>query len=248
VLEPRRPWRTPTTSTQRLGALAAVAVLILSLTSCGGDPEPVPTVSPPSGGPTTTVVLPSPSSTTVVLPSPSSTTVVLPSPSSTTVVLPNPSSTTIVLTPAPNEVQWTFVVVRHANRADDGAHAPLTEAGEMRARRLADLIFSYAGVATYATRFRTAQETARPTAVLWKVPVTTYDVALAPADLISQIKRQHPKGAILIVGHGDTVPGIVTELCRCRIGPIPASDYANKYEVTQRSDGSVLGIDHKAGY
>jgi hypothetical protein len=176
--------------------------------------------------------------------------VVLPSPSSTTVVLPSPSSTTIVLSssPAPNEAQWHFVVVRHANRAEDGADPPLTEAGELRARRLADLIFTYAGVATYATRFRTAQETARPTAVLWNVPVTTYDVALTPADLVSRIKGQHPKGAILIVGQGDTVPGIVTELCRCRIDPIPESDYANKYEITQRPDGSVLGFDHKAGY
>jgi hypothetical protein len=176
--------------------------------------------------------------------------VVLPRPSSTTVVLPRPSSTTIVRSssPAPNAAQWTFVVVRHANRADDGADPPLTDAGEIRARRLADLIFSYAGVATYATKFRTAQDTARPTAVLWKVPITTYDIALPPADLISQIKRQHPKGAILIVGQGDTLPGIVTELCHCQIDPIPESDYANKYEVTQRSDGSVLGMDHKAGY
>jgi hypothetical protein len=176
--------------------------------------------------------------------------VVLPTASTTTVVLPSPSSTTIVLSssPAPNEAQWHFVVVRHANRAGDGVNAPLTEAGQRRARRLADLIFSYAGVATYATRFRTSQETARPTAELWKVPITTYDLALPPADLISQIKRQHPKGAILIVGQGDTLPDIVTELCRCRIDPIPESDYANKYEITQRPDGSVLGFDHKAGY
>jgi hypothetical protein len=238
---PRRPWRTPTTSIAlRLGAAATVAVVILSLTGCADDGGPVPSVSPPSGGPTTTVVLPRPSATTVVLPQPNATTVVLPQSS--------PATTVTISSPEPNVAQWTFVVVRHANRADDGADPPLTEAGEIRARRLADLIFRYAGVATYATRFRTAQDTARPTAVLWKVPVTTYDVALPPGDLVSQIKRQHPKGAILIVGEGDTVPSIVTELCHCRIDPIPESDYANKWEITQRSDGSVLGIDHKAGY
>ena len=211
-------WHTPQPT-----APAAIVVLILSLlslTACTAiDPGPSPTV--PTAAPPTTVVLPGPTSTTVVVPNTS----------------PEPSG----------QAQWTFVVVRHANRAG-GADPPLTEAGHIRARRLADLIYDYPGVATYATRFRRTQHTARPTAELWDVPVTTYDDRLPPADLINQIKQRHPRGAILIVGDSDTVPGIVRELCRCRITPIPENDYANRYEVTQGSDGTVLRFDHYTSY
>jgi histidine phosphatase superfamily protein (branch 1) len=202
-------------------APAAIVVLILSLTGCSAaDPGPFPTA--PTAAPPTTVVLPGPTSTTIGSPA----------------VTPEPDG----------QGQWTFVVVRHANRAGGGTDPPLTEAGEIRARRLADLIYTYPGVAVYATRFRRTQDTARPTAVLWDVPVTTYDATLSPADLVNQIKQRHPRGAILIVGDSDTVPGIVTELCRCRIDPIPEEDYANRYEVTVQSDGSVLRIDHYTSY
>ena len=223
--------------------LAPIVVLILSLTGCiSAGPEPLPTVTP--AGPSTTVVLPTATSTTtVVVPTATST---------TTVVLPTATSTTIGPSsiPAPNGLaQWTFVVVRHANWRDDGSKdPPLTEAGEIRARRLADLIHAYPGVATYATRFRRAQDTAKPTAVLWEVPVTTYDIALAPAELVKQIKQQHPRGAILIVAHSDTMPAIVTELCRCPTEPNPEIPYANRNEVDVGSDGSVLRVDHQSSY
>jgi broad specificity phosphatase PhoE len=223
---PRRPSRTPPTSTtRRRSASAVVAVLVLCLTGCSPDSEPLPTVSP--AGPTTTLVTPTPFVTTIGRASPGITTVSQPT----------------------EKANWTFVVVRHANWRDDGsADPPLTEAGVLRARRLADLLYSYAGVATYATRFRRAKDTAHPTAELWQVPVTVYDKALRPADLINQIKQQHPTGAILIVGHSDTLPGIVGELCRCRIDPIPESDYANKYEVALRSDSTLIALQHDAGY
>ncbi len=219
--KPRRSRSTPATSPP--AALAGVVVILslVGLTGCSpADLEPIPTVTP--AGPPTTVVLPPP-------------------PDSTTVVVPD-------TTPDPNgQGHWTFVVVRHANRGG-GTDPPLTEAGHIRARRLADLIHTYEGVAVYATRFRRNQDTARPTAELWDVPVTTYDEKLAPAELINQIKQRHPRGAILIVGDSDTVPGIVRELCRCQVNPIPENDYANRYEIALSSNHSVLWMEHYPSY
>jgi phosphohistidine phosphatase SixA len=178
---------------------------------------------------------------------------VQPTPVTTTIGRQTPATTTIgtrpTLSPAPTRtvrlaIQWTFVVVRHANWADDGTEdPPLTEAGEIRARRLADLLSSRAGVAVYATSHRRAQDTARPTADVWDVPVTTYDRDLAPATLVSQIKQRHPTGLILIVGHSDTVPDIVGELCRCRVDRIPEDEYSILLEVVQRSDGAAIHSD-----
>ena len=235
---PRRPRNTAK------GSLAAIVVLILAVAGCTlPDPGPTPTVAPT--GQATTVIVPTATTTTVVVVTPYTTTMGQPSQAATTVS--QPSSRQPV-----EQAQWTFVVVRHANWRDDGsADPPLTEAGVLRARRLSDLINSYAGVATYATRFRRAQDTAHPTADLWNVPITTYDKAQPPAELVTQIKQRHPKGAILIVGHGDTVPGIVGELCRCKIEPLPGrveNDYAPKYEITLRPDSSVLKVDQWASY
>ena len=225
MAKPRRRRRT------RPSALAATVVLLASLTGCStGDLEPSPTISP------------APPSTPLVTPSPIITTIGGPGPDTS---IGPPGSTS----EPKGQAQWTFVVVRHANWRDDGTDdGPLTEAGKLRALRLADLLYSYAGVATYATRFRRAKGTARPTAELWKVPVTIYDGAIPAPTLVNQIKQQHPQGAILIVGHSDNLSGIVSELCRCRINAIPESDYAPRYEVALRSDSSVISLQEDAGY
>jgi phosphohistidine phosphatase SixA len=222
---PRRRLRA-TSTPPPASAVASIAILILCLTACTpSDPTPLPTVS------TTPIVRPTPVITTIG-----------PTPVITTIAPPS-SSPAATATVRPT-IQWTFVVVRHTNWVDDGSDdPPLTKAGEIRAGRLADLLSSQPGVAVYATRHRRVQDTARPTAVVWDLHVTTYDETLSPAALISRIKQQHPTGLILIVGHSDTVPGIVSELCRCRVDPIPENDYANLYEVVLRSDGAVLKSD-----
>jgi broad specificity phosphatase PhoE len=242
------------------GSLAAIAVLVLGVAGCTpADDAPSPTVSPT--GQTTTVLVPTATTTTVIVVTPYTTTIGAtsqPAPTTTAEAAPTttvqapPTTTQPSTQPTVEQAQWTFVVVRHANWKDNGtADPPLTVAGVLRARRLADLINSYAGVATYATHFRRAEATAHPTADLWNVPVTTYDIAMRPADLINQIKQQHPKGAILIVGHSNTVPGIVRELCRCQLEPVPSrvqNDYANKYEITLRPDSSVLRVAQWSSY
>jgi phosphohistidine phosphatase SixA len=230
VLEARRRRRS------RLSALTAIGVLLASLTGCStGNLEPSPTTTTaPTASP---LITPSPIVTTIGGPGPG------PGPEATAI---GPTATTL----APNgEAQWTFIVVRHANWRDDGTDdGPLTEAGKLRALRLADLLYAYAGVATYATKFRRATGTARPTAELWKVPVTIYDGATPAPALVNQIKQQHPQGAILIVGHSDNLSLIVSELCRCRINAIPESDYAPRYEIALRSDSSVISVQEDAGY
>ena len=242
----KRRWLRPrwTVSTMpRMTLVAMIAVLLLGLSGCSllGSREPLATLSPTS--PSTPLATPSPIVTTIGPASPSAPTIGPPSAGPTTVGQPGRA-------PAPTgQGQWIFVVVRHANWKDDGSDdPPLTEAGKLRARRLADVLFSNGGVATYATRFRRAKDTARPTAELWKVPVTTYEMALPPADLVNQIKQQHPAGAILIVGHSDTLPGIVEELCRCQIDPVPDSDYATRFWIALRPDSTVLDVERDPGY
>lgn len=144
---------------------------------------------------------------------------------------------------------WSFVVVRHADRADDGTNdPPLTEAGYARAARLADLMRPRNGTAVYATPFRRTQTTAAPTAADWAVPVTTYDPTLGANALIEQIQSQHPQGTVLIVGHSDTVPAIVSSLCQCQVGPIGENEFGNLFQVDLAADGEVLKAEQAEDY
>ena len=161
----------------------------------------------------------------------------------------NPSPLQRTQTPDAATAQWTFLVVRHADRADDGSDdPPLTRAGEERADRLAGLMSPRPGVGVYATRYTRAQRTAAPTAADWQVPVTTYDAATEPAELIRTIKEKHPWGAILIVGHGDTVPPLVDELCQCQVAPIADDDFGNLYEIGIAADDAVVKAEQTTDY
>ena len=145
--------------------------------------------------------------------------------------------------PAPHP-QWTFVVVRHAERAEDGTDDPaLTEAGTDRARRLAERLAPAAGVGVYATAYRRTQATAIPTARAWNVPVTTYDGGIDATRLLAEITQQHSSGTILIVGHADTVPAIVGQLCGCEVGLMEEDDFDHLYKVALAADGSVVRVE-----
>ena len=152
-----------------------------------------------------------------------------------TLFAPSPTTTT----PAPVTPQWTFTVVRHAERADDGTDdPPLTEAGTDRAARLALRLEPQRGVAVYASPFRRAQSTAEPTAAAWGVPITTYPATTSPAEVAASALHDNLRGSILIVGHSDTVPGIVSALCACPVNPIPEDQFGNLYTV-------VIGTNHQ---
>ncbi len=151
--------------------------------------------------------------------------------------------------PATQDVQWSFTVVRHADRSADGSEdPPLTPAGEQRAERLAEYLADRHGVAVYATPYRRTQTTAAPTAAAWQVPVTAYNAQTDATDLVMGIQRQHAAGPVLIVGHSDTVPAIVAELCQCEVEPIDENDFGQRYEVDLGADGTVLRADQTSDY
>jgi len=133
----------------------------------------------------------------------------------------------------------TFVVVRHAEKVDDGSRDPsLTDAGSARADALARMLRSRDVVAVYATDFRRTRNTAEPTAAVHDLSIISYD-AQAPADAVAaRLRRAHASGTVLVVGHSNTVPGIVSALCGCEVAPIDEADYGNLFEVRTR-DGAA---------
>ena len=60
-------------------------------------------------------------------------------------------------------------------------------------------------------------------------------------------RQQHP-GAILIVGHGDTVPPLVGALCQCQVAPIADVDFGNLYEIGIAADDAVVKAEQTTDY
>ncbi len=112
------------------------------------------------------------------------------------------------------------IVVRHAERADDGESPgtsmtaspdpELSAAGKARAQKVAAMLGDAGITAIYTTEYKRTKDTAAPLAA--KTGVTA-EVVLArdAVALIAKIKS-HKTGAVLVVGHSNTVPAVVKAL------------------------------------
>lgn len=142
-------------------------------------------------------------------------------------------------TMAPAADSATFIVVRHAEKASDDPRDPnLSEPGGARAAALAGMLQERDVVAAYATGFRRTQQTAQPTADTHGITVATYDAAQPAAGFAARLRSENAAGTVLVVGHSNTVPAIVSALCGCDVAPIDESDYGNLYEVRIDGDGA----------
>ena len=126
----------------------------------------------------------------------------------------------------------TIYLVRHAERAAVSGRVPadtgLSRAGQARAQALAHLL-SGAGIsAIYTTEYRRTQETAAPLARSLRIRPE-----VVPADDLRSLvaKLRASTGNVLVVGHSNTLPQLLSALgIRTRI-TIAESDYDNLFEV-----------------
>lgn len=112
------------------------------------------------------------------------------------------------------------MVVRHAERADAGAGTgtsmtaspdpALSDAGKARAQKLAAMLADAGVTAIYTTEYLRAKDTAAPLAA--KIGVTAEIVMARDADALIAKVKAHKAGAVLVVGHSNTVPTIIRAL------------------------------------
>lgn len=134
----------------------------------------------------------------------------------------------------------TFILVRHAEKATDDARDPsLSDAGLARAAKLATLLADAPLTAAYATEYRRTQQTARPAADGHGIVVTTYDARTPEAAFASRLRTAHGRGTVLVVGHSNTVPGIVAALLGAPVEPMQDDQFGRLYRVS-------IGVDGKA--
>lgn len=147
-----------------------------------------------------------------------------------------------------NGDELRFIVVRHAEKTDDGSRDPALNAkGLARAQALREALAGEPLRAAYATDFRRTRETAQPAAQAHGVEVETYDADQPAADFAAQLRQRHAGGAVLVVGHSNTVPGILAALCECEAPPLDETEYDRLSIVELAADRAPRLVQRRYG-
>lgn len=131
-------------------------------------------------------------------------------------------------------------LVRHAERADTvnggqpmmAADPNLSEAGRRRAESLATVLRDARITAIFVTEYKRTQETAAPLAKALGISPTV----VTSKDTLGLVARvRESTGNVLVVGHSNSVPNIITALGVVNAPPIADTEYDNLFIVTAPS-------------
>lgn len=136
----------------------------------------------------------------------------------------------------------TIVLVRHAEAmAGAGRDPALSEAGAARAEALAAALVDLQVRAVFTTQYQRTVLTGRPTAEAANAPLIEVPVSggIEPyaADLVRRVHAEHAGGAVVIVGHSNTVPALVKAFSGIDPGEIRHDEYDRLFVVTTNTPG-----------
>ena len=140
------------------------------------------------------------------------------------------------------------VVVRHAEKDDDDKLDPsLAGNGEVRAQALAATLAGAGLDRAIATQFRRTRDTAAPAAAAAGIDVEVREIngdnaATYASDLAADLRAMPAGSTVLVVGHSNTVPGIVEALSGQAPEAMPETEYDRYTLVLLDADGSARVI------
>lgn len=134
---------------------------------------------------------------------------------------------------AVNDTRLVVYLVRHAEKeAEPAADPPLTARGRARAEALSQLIPLAELVGVYSTPLRRTRDTVGPAAAAAGLEITEYPAADS-AVLVAGL-RVHRGGAVLVVGHSNTLPEILCLLGIATSIEIGDDEYGDLFIITLR--------------
>jgi len=137
--------------------------------------------------------------------------------------------------------QQAVILVRHAELQGaamaEPKYLPLSEAGEARAKRLASILKDSGIGAIYVTDFVRTNQTAQPLSREIDKELTVIPKG-DPQELVEQIRKRHGGQTVLLVGHTDTLPGLLKALGHPADIKIEPQDFTNIFVVIPKSNGA----------
>ena len=150
----------------------------------------------------------------------------------------------VLLCGAPAHAQGvrTIFIIRHADKVDDAPDALLSEAGHERAECLAKMLADTGVQQILVSDLQRTQQTAAPLAQLRHLkPVP---IPLSTPDKLTEAIRSGTAANVLVVWHGNTLPGILHALGAPEVPPIAEPEYDRLYILTlaQNKEHSLLNF------
>jgi len=130
----------------------------------------------------------------------------------------------------------TVILIRHGERNAPTPTNPdphLNAAGKARAKKLIHVVGQSGIKAIYRSHFVRAKETAQPLAIHLGLSAIEMDEALQVNDILSN----HAGQAVLVIGHSDTVPDIISRLGAGSLRVIDDGEFDNLFVVKVLSQG-----------
>lgn len=149
----------------------------------------------------------------------------------------------LLLVTAAARAQQTVIVVRHAelqgSAMAEPRELPLSEEGKARAQRLASLLQDAGVSAIYVTDFQRTNQTGQPLSYKIDRPLTVVPKGDS-RDLVARMRKEHPGQTVLVVGHTDTIPGLIRALGYPSDIKIDSQDYGNLFIVAAKPDSAPV--------
>ena len=149
---------------------------------------------------------------------------------------------TVQVTGFSQEKITTFILTRHAEKANDGTKDPdLTDAGKMRADQLVKLLREQSVDAIYSTDFKRTQNTVMSLAKAKNLNISRYEAFKTEA--IDEIVEKHRGGTIFMCGHSNSIPWTVNYLIgKEQYKDFEDSDYNNLIIITLFEKGKAAKV------
>ena len=130
-------------------------------------------------------------------------------------------------------------LVRHGEKEAAGKDPALTAQGDARAQNIATIL-QKAGIGhVFSSDYARTRQTAQPLAQRSGLAVQTYDAAM-PKSLVQTVKSM--SGAVLVVGHSNTLPELVRLFGGAAGADIADNEYDRLYQLIVGADGHVTTV------
>ena len=127
----------------------------------------------------------------------------------------------------PKDEITTLILVRHAEKANDGTKDPgLTAEGETRATDLLRMLRETKVDAIYSTNYKRTMSTVQPLATARGLSILTYEPM--KGEEMDKILLEHAGATVVISGHSNTTPWVINYfLGEKEVADFNDSDYDN---------------------
>lgn len=154
---------------------------------------------------------------------------------------------TVTLTQFVNDTATIYILLRHAETTGSGSDPALSTEGIERAGELVRILKNVSINAVFSTNFNRTRQTAQAVADDKGLGNQTYD-PLNQSPFIDATLDNYKGGAVLVVGHSNTIPSFLNLLVGSNTYPqIPDTQYDNLYIVSMLEKGRAKVVHLKYG-